>query len=256
MRHGEGRFRAALALMAALGLAAAPAAAQLKVETIAAGLSAEFLSRTVVWGDDTAPSRWSGGLVGARAEFGFGRGVLIGVSAGLSLSDVSGLTFWTLPITLRYDGAPLMGISMGADALAPLRRFSSFEIGATGRIVYSLGMKGSWPLEGFAVEGEASGTLSWLEAAIGPRLTYRGFAKVAPFLEITARWLHAGMEMSESLADLAGRETKRVDAVSVGAALGADAELGPRLTLKAKAGLVPGSQGVGALISIGLSKRF
>jgi hypothetical protein len=256
MRHREGRLRAALVMTAALGLAAAPAEAQLKIGTLAAGLGGEFMSRTVVWGDDTAPARLTSGLFGARAELGFGRGIVVGLSAGLSLSDVSALTFSALPVSLQYDGSPLKGFSMGADAIVPLRRWSSIEIGAAGRIVYSLGLKESWPLGGFAVEGEASGTLSWLEAAVGPRIAYRAFDKVTPYLEVTVRWLHAEFEMTEALADLAGRETKTVDALSVGAALGADAKLGARLALRAKAGLTPYAHGVDGLVTVGLLYEF
>jgi hypothetical protein len=256
MRHREGRLRAALILTAALGLAAAPAEAQLKIGTFAAGIGGEFLSRTVVWGDDPAPARLGAGLFGARAEFGFGRGVVVGLSAGLSLSNVSALIFRALPVSLRYDGAPFKGFSMGADAAVPFRRFSSFEIGAAGRIVYSLGMNDSWPLEGFAVEGEATGAVNWLEAAIGPRLAYRAFDKVVPYLEITVRWLHAGIEMTETLADLTGRETKTVDDLSVGFAAGTDADLGARLALRAKAGLVPYAHGMDGLVSVGLLYKF
>jgi hypothetical protein len=256
MRHQERRLRTALVLAAALGLAAAPAGAQLKVGTFAAGLGGEFLSRTVVWGDDPAPARLDAALFGARAEFGFGRGIIVGLGVGLSLSDISALTFNTLPVSLQYDGAPLKGFSMGADAIVPLTRFSSFEIGAAGRIVYSLGMRRTWPLEGFAVEGEAKGDVSWLEAAIGPRLAYRGFDKIVPCLEITVRWLHAGMEMSETLADLAGREARRVDDLSVGVSLGAEADLGARLALRVKAGLVPYAHGVDGLVSVGVLYKF
>jgi hypothetical protein len=256
MRHREGRLRAVLIVTATLGLAAAPAAAQLKVGTLAAGLGGEFMTRTVVWGNDSAPARLSAGLFGARAELGFGHGIVVGLSAGLSLSDVSALTFRALPVSLQYDGSPLKGFSLGADAIVPVHRWSSFEIGATGRIVYSLGLKDAWPLEGFAVEGEASGTLSWLEAAVGPRIAYRAFDKVTPYLEVTVRWLHAGVEMTETLADLVGRETKTVDAFSVGAALGADADLGARLALRARVGLVPYAHGVDGLVSVGLLYRF
>jgi hypothetical protein len=256
MPHGRVRIRTALALAALIGLAAGPAAAQVKVASFAAGFGVESFSRPLVWGDDAAPAGIRAGLVTARAEFGFARGIAVSLSAGLSPTDVEALTFGALPISLRYEGAPLRGLALGAEAAVPLGRFSSFEIGGAGRIVYSMGMKKTWPLEGFAVEGEAEGTMRWVEAAIGPRVAYRSLDKIVPYLEITLRWLHANFEMTETLGDLGGREARSADGVAVGLAVGADADIAGRFAVRAKAGLVPGSRGTGWLASIGVLYKF
>jgi hypothetical protein len=262
MGHRQGRARIARALLAAIVLAVAPpaatrlAAGPLKVRTFAAGLGYEFLARTAVWGGDATPSGFQANLMSARADLGFSKGVVVSLSAGLTLTDVTALTFNGLPISLQYNGAPLPGFAFGAEALVPVRRFSDFEISGTARFVYSFGMKKTWPLEGFAVEGRAEGTASWMEAAIGPRIAYHGFGRVLPFLEISCRWFHAGFAMRETLDDLAGRETKGASRLSAGVALGAEAELSGPLSVKARAGIVPCSGGVDGLFTAGLLYKF
>jgi hypothetical protein len=262
MRLGRSRIRAGLAFCAAIGLAAAPAAttglaaAQLNVRAFSAGLGYEYLSRTVVWNGDTDASRLRANIVTARADFEFDNGIVFILSAGLAPTDVAALTFNTLPIGLQYDGAPLTGFAFGAEAFAPIHQYSDFEIGGTGRFVYSFGMEKTWPLEDFAVEGEAKGSLSWLEAAIGGRVSYLSFERIIPYLEISVRWLHAGFEMTETLGDLGGTETKRVDDLGFGVALGADADLTDRLGAKVKVGLVPYSGGADGLVTVGLLYKF
>ena len=262
MRLGRSRIRAGLVFGAVIGFAAAPAAttglaaAQLNVRSFSAGLGYEYLSRTVVWNGDTDASRLRASLVTARADFEFDNGIVFSLSAGLAPTDVAALTFNRLPIGLQYDGAPLTGFVFGAEAFVPVHRYSDFEIGGTGRFVYSFGMEKTWPLEDFAVEGEAKGSMSWLEAAIGGRVSYLSFERIIPYLEISVRWLHAGFEMTETLGDLGGTETKRVDDLGFGIALGADADLTDRLGATVKAGLVPYSGGVDGLVTVGLLYKF
>jgi hypothetical protein len=141
--------------------------------------------------------------------------------------------------------------------VAPIHKLSDFEISGTGRVVYCFGMSRTWPLEGFAVEGEAMGRSSWLEAAAGPRVTYRLSGPVIPYIEVSVRWLRADFEMTETLGDLQGTEAKHVSGdLSFGAALGADAALTDRLAVKAKAGIVPRGGGMDRLLSVGLQYRF
>ncbi len=261
MRDRRGRIRgvlASLALGAAIGLAPAQAAiVGLKVESLAAGLVYESLSRTVVWKGDAASSKIQANLVSARAELGFGKGVVVSLSAGLALTDFKDLVFTSLPVSLQYDSPPLKGFSLGAEAVVPLHKFSEFEISGTGRIVYSFGMSKTWPLEGFAVVGKAAGSSSWVEAALGPRVSYLFFGRVVPYVEVCARWLGAGFEMTETLGDLVGNETKRVRGdFAFSVALGADASVTDRIAIKARAGILPFAGGVDSLLSVGVLYKF
>ncbi len=258
MRAGNTPIRRALFLGAALAVAASQAAAAgLAVKPLAAGLSYESLSRTVRWRGDESPSGVRAGLLSARAEFGLSKGIVVGVQAGLSMTDFRDVVFNALPISLRFEGSPLPGFALGLDVRAPIHRFSDFEIGGAARFVYSIGMTKTWPLEDFAVEGEARGSSGWLEAAVGPRLSYLVFGRVVPYLEISARWLRAGFEMSETLEDLRGAEKKRVRGdLQLSFALGADAAVTDRIVIEAKAGILPYAGGVDGLASLGVLYKF
>jgi len=249
---------AVLALGAAIGLALAPAAgAQIKVRTIAAGLSYENFSRTVFWGGDAEASKIVANLVTARADLGLGKGVVVGLNAGLALTGNEGLVFDALPISLELGAKTLRGFSLGADVVAPVDKFSDFEISGTGRLVYSFGMAKTWTLQDFAVEGRARGESSWIEAAAGPRVSYLFFRRVVPYVEVWARWLHASFTMTETLADLSGRETRRVRGdVSFSVALGADATVSDRIAVRAKAGILPYAGGVDGLVAVGVLYKF
>ncbi len=228
-----------------------------KIESVAAGLSYENVSRTVVWNGDTSNSKIRTSLIGARADLGLGRGVTVSLSAGLSLTDFKALTFRALPVTLELGSPTLAGFFLGAAAVVPIHRFSDFEISGTGRIVYSFAMSKTWTLEGFAVPGKAVGESNWLEAAAGPRVSYLAFGRVVPYVEIWARWLHAGFDITETLADLGGSQGRSVRGdIAFGVALGADAKMTDRIAVNAKAGFIPYSGGVDGTVSLGVLYKF
>jgi hypothetical protein len=78
-----------------------------------------------------------------------------------------------------------------------------------------------------------------------------------PYIEVNARWLRADFRMDETLGDLQGHEKKLVKwDFSFSVALGGDARVSDRLTIKAKAGFIPYAGGVDALASVGLLYVF
>jgi hypothetical protein len=249
---------AALALGTALNLApGGAAAAALKIKPLAAGLGFEYFSRTVVWSGDTVSSKIGAGLITARADLGLGRGATVSLTAGLSLTDFKALSFASLPISLRLGSPTLKGFALGAETVVPIRKLSDFEISGTGRIVYSFGMSKTWALEDFAVAGKAVGESSWLEAAAGPRLSYVVSAWIVPYVEVWARWLHADFDMTETLGDLAGRQSRSVHGdLEFSVALGADANVTDRIAVKAKAGFLPYAGGVDGVGTIAILYRF
>ncbi len=255
-RRGWERVLGSLFVLAVL--AAGPAWAEgPNVRSLAAGIGFDNFSRTVVWSGDDAPSRLLGNMIAARAEVGVGEGLVLNLFAGLSFSDSSGLTFGTLPISLQFSGPAISGFALGVEAERSLKRFGDFEIGAVGRFVYNFGLSRTWPLEGFAVEGRATGQPHWLEIAAGPRVAYLFFGRVVPYVEVTARMLWAGFRMTEVLGDLEGRETKKLNGdFAVAVALGADARVSPRITVKGKAGIMPYAGGVDTVFSIGVLYGF
>lgn len=258
MRERNGLVRRALGLCLTIALAAGLAsAAETKIDFIGAGLNYENLSRTVVWTGDTSPSKIRANLISARADLGLGKGAVVSLSAGLSLAHYKALVFDALPISLQFDGTTISGLFLGAEAAVPIKKFSDFELGGTGRFLYSLGVSKTWPIEDFAVEGEARGKAGWMEAAVGPRLSYFFFGRVVPYAELSLRWLRADFRMTETLADLSGTELKLVRGdLSFCAALGADATVTDRISVKAKAGIMPYAGGVDGLLSIGILYKF
>lgn len=257
-REWSGGVVAALAAVIAIGGAPGRAdAAAFKIQSLAAGLKFENLSRTAVWSGDTESAKIRANLVGAQADFGLGKGATVSLCAGLSLTDFKSLTFSALPVTLELGSPTLKGFFLGAEAIVPVRRFSDFEISGTGRIVYSFAMSKTWALEDFAVEGQAAGNSSWLEVAAGPRLSYLVFGRIVPFVEVWARWLHAGFDMTETLGDLTGSQTRRVRGdFSFSVALGADAQVTDRIDVRAKVGFLPYAGGVDSTASIGILYKF
>jgi hypothetical protein len=258
MRDRKAPIRGAGAVFAAIVFAAGQAAAaEPNIKTIAAGLNYENLSRTVFWKGDTVSSKIQINLVQARADLEFAKGIVVSLTAGLVLTDFKALSFTSLPVSLRYDGAPLKGLAFGVEVVAPFAKFSDIEISGAGRFVYSFAMSKTWPLEGFAVEGEAAGESNWAEVAVGPRVSYLFFGRVVPYVEIFARWLGAGFKMTETLGDLGGTESKRVRGdFSFSASLGADAAVSDRIVVKAKAGILPFAGGVDGLFSVGILYKF
>jgi hypothetical protein len=233
------------------------AAAEPNIKSISAGLSTELFSRSVVWPGHGAASKILTHMVSARVDIGLAGGFVFRLDAGLTFNDFSGLTFETLPISLALDARPIRGFALGAEVAAPLKKLGHFEIGAAGRFVYSFGMSKSWPLEGFAVEGEATGQPSWMEVSAGPRVAYRTDGRIVPYAEVSARMCWAGFRMSETLGDLSGEETKRIRGdFAVSVALGADLRVTDRISVKAKAGILRAAGGAGAMASVGVLYGF
>lgn len=259
MGERDWRKRSTLVLVVLALLAAGRAEGKpLNVTKLAAGLAYDHFSRTVVWSGGEDASKLLSHAFGVQAEIGLSSGFVFSLAAGVSFSDPSGLTFGALPISLEYGGAPMGGLSLAAEAAAPVKKIGAFEIRAAGRIVYSSGIPRSWALEGFAVEGKATGRQDWIELSAGPRLAYLALGPgVVPFVEVSARLLWAGFRMTEALGELAGEETRRVRGdLALALALGADIRVSGHITAKAKAGIAPGAGGVDGLFSVGALYGF
>jgi hypothetical protein len=257
---GDRRRRArGICILSVLVLLAAgrAAAEETNVKSLAVGLAYDHFSRSVVWSGDEAASKILAHRISVRADIAMESGLVLAFTAGFSLSRFPALTFDGLPVSLQFDGASVGGFALGAEVEAPWRKYGDFEIGAVGWFVYSFGKTETWPLEGFAVEGQAEGLPSWMDIGVGPRVAYLSFDRVRPYLEVTARLLWAEFRMSEALGDLEAAETKKVKGdFALSIALGADARVTDRITVKAKAGFMPSSGGVDGLVSLGALYGF
>jgi hypothetical protein len=214
-------------------------------------------SRTITWDDGAHESNLAAGSVAVRGEFTLRPGLAFELAAGLSMPNFDGLVFRGLPISVDYEAGAVNGVLLGAAVRARLLTFGAFEIGADGRFVYSLGLSKTWTMTGFAVEGTVTGSPSWFDATVGPRISYTGAGRFVPFATIAADWLSGTFTMDQALGDLTGHEAKKVQSKGfLAVSLGADWELSARVLLRGEAGILPYSGGTDLRASLAVFYRF
>jgi hypothetical protein len=158
----------------------------------------------------------------------------------VSFTDVDGLVFHHLPVSLEYRAGAVSGILVGAEVAARGPAWGAFELDGRARFLTSAGTQTSWPLEGFAVRGEARGKPNWTAVEAGPRVSYKGWRTAVPYLFAAANWLWGDIRMEETLDTLGGDETKSIKGAGlVRTGAGATFAIGRRATLWAEAGIVP-----------------
>jgi hypothetical protein len=221
------------------------------------GISYERLSRTITWDGGASQSKLKADLITAREAIELKPGLAFELMAGLSLSNFNGLAFANLPISLDYEAGAAKGLLLGAGVRARLLTFGNFEIEGVGRFVYSLGFKTTWPLQGFAVPGNATGRPAWLEGSGGARLSYGSSGRFVPYAVVQASFFSGSFAMDEILGDLTGHEAKKLKSKNLlEVTLGADFRVAERLTLRAEAGILPYAGAVDGVASAGFLYRF
>jgi hypothetical protein len=221
------------------------------------GIGIDYFSRTITWDDKTQTSKASATLIAAREEIEIRPGLAFELAAGLSFSNFNGLAFSNLPISIDYEAGAVSSLFIGAGFRARLLRRGKLEIEGVGRFVSSLRSTKTWALEGFAVEGHATGGPAWIEASLGPRISLAAGGKLVPFVTISGNWFSGSFKMTETLGDLSGSEKKTVRAKGfVEISLGARYDISKRACVTAEAGFLPRSGGVDGALSAGLTYRF
>jgi len=215
------------------------------------GLGTGYVSRTVRW--DGSQSSIKAFTIGLSSEFEFPFALTAGLFAGLGLTNYEGAVFNHLPITLRYQAGSVASLVFGAEIRKKIMTFGDFETGAAATFVTSIGMNKTWPLNGFAVTGEARATPDWTEFTIGPTVSYRGYRDIVPYLAVQASWFGGRLKMVETLGDLNGTQTMKFKQKGlIKVSLGASGALTPRLSLRGEAAIVPaaGKLDLGAAVRI------
>jgi hypothetical protein len=225
--------------------------------TLSAGLAWDAFSRTVSSGTPASLTRLRANAFSVVGTIEIVPGLVCGLTAGLSLSDPNGLVFERLPITIDYEAGAIQGLVFGVGLEAKLAALGRFEIEGAGRFVYSLGSAKTRPMTGFAVPGTVTAKPTWFEASFGPRLSYRGWRGLVPYLRLSADWIRGRLTADEALSDLTGRQKIAFKAKGVfQAAMGADVALASRFTIRAEMGFVPYPGGTDVAASAGLFYRF
>ncbi|MHB8093635.1 MAG: hypothetical protein ACYDH0_01710 [Candidatus Aminicenantales bacterium] len=248
---------AAALLPAGIVRGAVPEKSLFQGVTARIGLDAGVLSRTIRWDDGAQQSRMKAFSLALTGDFEFPFGLDLGVFAGLSLSDFKGMLFENLPISIEYQPGTASGILLGGEARKSLFVSGDFETGAAVRFVTSIGMKKTWPIEGFAVAGETSGKPNWSQISVGPRVSYKGFERFVPYAGLSLSWLWGDFELAETMGDLEGTELKKIKQKNIlRISLGGDYALNSRIRVRGEAGWLPGSGGGDWSASIGLLSAF
>ena len=204
------------------------------------GLGTGFVSRTVRWDGDV--SRVKTFTVGLASEFEFPFDLTASLFAGLGLTNYRGALFEHLPVTLRVDAGGTASFVAGGEVRKKIRTFGNFETGAIATFVTSFGTNKTWPIAGFAVDGEARGTPRWTGFEIGPTVSYLGYRNFVPFASIRASWFGGRFKMTEKLGELESAQTRTFKQKGlVKICLGASGAISPRLSLRGEATIVPAS---------------
>ena len=238
----------AVKTMARLALGAALAAGPLSAAaerpsggmSLRLGLCGGFAGRTVEWDKGDDGSKVKTGLAGIAADVRLARGFELSLFAGMAFTDPDGAVFPRLPITLEYGAGAIRGLAFGAVLRKSLFVFGDFETGARAGIVTSTGSSKTWPIEGFAVDGEAEGRPKWTEIEVGPTVAYTGYRGFTPYLGLSVSLFRGDFRMAEKLGDLEGEQSRKLaEKGALKVTAGASLDLGHGIVIDGEAGIVP-----------------
>ncbi|MBC7361175.1 MAG: hypothetical protein H5U06_02660 [Candidatus Aminicenantes bacterium] len=206
------------------------------------GLTADLFNRGIKWDDKSSTLKSLNLLLEARAK-NLGGFFDLNVFAGLGNTNLNGITFGHLPITLDYEGGSISGIIFGLGIDKTFFTTSSFNFGLMADFASYIGFKKTFVLEGFIYPGEAQTEPDWAQASGGIFVLYDGLEKVQPFLQIAASKLWGTFKMTEKIEDLTGDETKDLkDAGLLSITLGWNISLSEKICLIPRARVYLGSK--------------
>ncbi|MHB8055590.1 MAG: hypothetical protein ACYDH3_10125 [Candidatus Aminicenantales bacterium] len=205
-----------------------------------AGAGVEYFSRALAWDKDTGSSFLKAGLGLARFGIVFSDGPSLALLAGYALSDWNGLVFRQLPFSIDYEAGSIGGAVFGAEVDIPIAEPGLWEIGAGGRILFSLGSSGTWALSELNETGALDGKGRWTRVQFGPSVTYYGFETFSPYAAVYYDGLWGTFTMNEEIGILSGTEKKKILGQGIfGASLGVIIEPTSTIRLKAEGSLGP-----------------
>ena len=244
---------AACTILAGTATARTPGKGLFGGVTLRAGLQGGFADRTVRWDKGTDATKIKSRVAGLAVDLTLSRGFGISLFGGMASTDPRGTVFRNLPISLDYQGGKVRGFVFGAGVRKTLFAFGDFETGARARYVIFTGPTKTWPIEGFAVAGEAVGKPKWSELEIGPTLAYKAYRNFTPYLGVSLSWFRGDFRMTETLGDLGGTQVRKLSQKGLlRVSLGASWELGHGIVVDGEAGLIPakGGSNLGATVRL------
>ncbi|MDD8020405.1 MAG: hypothetical protein PHU81_04350 [Acidobacteriota bacterium] len=219
------------------------------------GLRFDLFNRGIKW-DSTTSSLKGMNLVAEARGKNLGGTVDLTVFAGAGNTNLNGMLFDQLPITLDYQAGSITGLILGLAADWPLTRISDFRLGLTADFTTWIGFKRKFIIEDFISPGEAGAEPDWAQASGGLFAVYEGYQNVEPFLDITFSVLWGTFKMTEKIEDLNGEENKSIKGSGLlGISLGCDWKLSDKLYLRPVVRCYPASK-FGLSGSLSLSYDF
>jgi hypothetical protein len=171
------------------------------------GLTADMFNRGIKWGARTSTLKSMNFLLEARTK-NLGGFFNLNLFGGLAITNLNGVMFDRLPITIDYEGGGISGIIFGLGIDKELLTVSDFKFGLMADMTTYIGFKKTFAIEGFVLPGEAQAEPDWAQASGGLFVLYDGFEKIQPFLQVAASKFWGNFKMSEKIEDLTGEESK------------------------------------------------
>ncbi|HRD02411.1 MAG TPA: hypothetical protein PLP57_07195 [Candidatus Saccharicenans sp.] len=219
------------------------------------GLRFDLFNRGTKWDQTTSTLKALNLMAEARGK-NLGGTVDLNLFAGLGSTDLNGVVFSQLPITLDYQAGRITGLVVGLGADWPLIYASDFRLGLTADFMTWIGFNKKFAIEGFVFPGEAKAEPDWAQASGGIFAAYEGYENVEPFFDITVSALWGTFNMTENIQDLSGEEEKKIKGSGLlSISLGCHLKLTEKLYLTPVARFYPASK-FGLAGSLGLYYAF
>jgi hypothetical protein len=222
---------------------------------VQAGVGLDYFSRTIR--SDDLDTQLKGLLFTLNSRFEFFEGFIAGIKLGYGSSNLDGLAFRQIPISLELGVGNIQGILLGADVEKSLFSYKHFTLSLFGDFIYYLGKSTIWNIPGLSVEGTAEGKPSWYRIWLGPEFSYQAWENFYPYLRLGYNRLSGKFQMNETIQTLTGSEEKRFFGdLDFSFTLGAVFNLTKTLLIKGEATLIPSNQWKDLKLGIALNVLY
>lgn len=221
------------------------------------GLGFEYFSRTILWDDEAYSTTLRSYLFTLNTAFAIQGGFTLNVILGYTLSNLDGLIFRQLPISIELGVGELGGFLIGTGLSRTLMELGDVEILGQGEFVFYYGLRQEWDIPGLNVEGTVSGRPIWMRGTVGPVFKYNGFEDFSPYLSLIFDKLWGRFKMDQDVQSLDRTENKKIKGQGdFSAAAGAVYDLTNSLRLLGELRLTPSSGTVDAGILLRIIYAF
>jgi len=220
-------------------------------------LGLEYLSRTIVWDEETRSSKLGASFALAGLEVQVFKSLTVSALAGYSFINWNGLVFRGLPFSIDYEAGSSGGFMAGGGIDAVVFTAGFWELGATGRFLASLGSTKKLTISGLNEPGALEGRGTWMRLEAGPVVAYKGFEGFSPFLGGQFDRLWGAFTLDETVKELSGSEEKKIKGKGSFAVIGGTRwEPGPSFGLNFQVSLLPAKKvGGGVSLDLGASLK-